>query len=121
MLHVSVLPDDGLVGPKYGLSLHSTYAVLFDCHSLLFKHNRISSSDIINIFLHLYNCVHINVIFQCSEEVGISWAAVDSCMKSVSGTVLQLLAQQETLKVAPSGLGFVPTITFNKVREKKTL
>jgi len=60
------------------------------------------------------------VIFQCSEEVGISWAAVDSCMKSVSGTALQLLAQQETLKVSPSGLRFVPTITFNKV-SKKTL
>lgn len=51
---------------------------------------------------------------RCSEEAGISWAAVDSCMNSVSGTALQLLAQQETLKVAPSGLGFVPTIIFNK-------
>jgi len=39
-------------------------------------------------------------------------------MNSVSGTALQLLAQQETLKVAPSGLGFVPTIIFNKVRKK---
>lgn len=68
--------------------------------------------------MHLRNCVHIIVIFQCSEEAGISWAAVDSCMKSVSGTALQLLAQQETLKVAPSGLGFVPTIIFNKVRKK---
>jgi hypothetical protein len=58
------------------------------------------------------------VIFQCSEEVGISWANVDSCMKSVSGTAMQLLAQQETLKVSPSGLGFVPTITFNKVKKK---
>jgi hypothetical protein len=42
-------------------------------------------------------------------------------MKSTSGTALQLLAQQETLKVAPSGLGFVPTITFNKVKKKKAL
>jgi hypothetical protein len=38
-------------------------------------------------------------------------------MKSTSGTALQLLAQQETLNLAPSGLGFVPTITFNKVRK----
>jgi hypothetical protein len=72
-------------------------------------------------FLHLCNCVHNIIIFQCSEEVGISWTDVDSCMKSVSGTALQLLAQQETLKVAPSGLGFVPTITFNKVRGKKNM
>lgn len=78
-----------------------------------------SSSDIINIYIfYLHSCVHIIVIFQCSEEAEISWAAVDSCMQSASGTALQLLAQQETLKVAPSGLGFVPTITFNKVRKK---
>ncbi|KDR09939.1 uncharacterized protein LOC110838381 [Zootermopsis nevadensis] len=51
---------------------------------------------------------------RCSEKFGISWAAVDSCMKSPVGTTLQLMAQEETLKLAPSGLGFVPTITFNK-------
>jgi hypothetical protein len=56
-------------------------------------------------------------IFQCSEKVGISWAAVDSCIKSTVGTTLQLMAQEDTLKVAPLGLGFVPTITFNKVRK----
>jgi hypothetical protein len=55
--------------------------------------------------------------FQCSEKFGISWAAVDSCMKTKAGTILQLMAQEETLKLAPSGLGFVPTITFNKVRK----
>ncbi|GFG33505.1 hypothetical protein Cfor_04976, partial [Coptotermes formosanus] len=54
---------------------------------------------------------------RCSDKVGISWAAVDSCMKSTSGTALQLLAQQETLNLAPSGLGFVPTITFNKAMQ----
>ncbi|XP_023712318.1 GILT-like protein 1 [Cryptotermes secundus] len=51
---------------------------------------------------------------RCSEKVGISWAAVDSCTKSTVGTTLQLMAQEETLKLAPLGLGFVPTITFNK-------
>jgi hypothetical protein len=61
---------------------------------------------------------HTSVTLQCSEKAGISWAAVDSCIKSTSGTALQLLAQQETLKLAPSGLGFVPTITFNKVRNE---
>jgi hypothetical protein len=39
-------------------------------------------------------------------------------MKSTVGTTLQLMAQEETLKLAPQGLGFVPTITFNKVRKK---
>jgi hypothetical protein len=28
------------------------------------------------------------------------------------------MAQEETLKLAPLGLGFVPTITVNKVRKK---
>jgi hypothetical protein len=28
------------------------------------------------------------------------------------------MAQAETLKLAPLGLGFVPTITFNKVSKK---
>jgi hypothetical protein len=53
--------------------------------------------------------------------VGISWAAVDSCTKSTVGTTLQLMAQEETLKLAPLGLGFVPTITVNKVRKKNTI
>jgi hypothetical protein len=73
-----------------------------------------------NTFDNLYKTITDDLpllIFQCSEKSGISWAAVDSCMKSTAGTALQLMAQEETLKLAPLGLGFVPTITFNKVRK----
>jgi len=35
MLHVSFLPDDGLVGPKYGLSLHSTYSLVLLLFSIV--------------------------------------------------------------------------------------
>jgi hypothetical protein len=31
------------------------------------------------------------------------------------------MAQEETLKLAPLGLGFVPTITFNKVRKRNLI